>query len=135
MLFIGSPTLLVAQDTGDNENTSDNTSYGTTSAEFLLLGASARGAALGTSFAAIANDVSALYYNPAGIALQRSSGFSASAYDYVANTNYAWAGLSFPFGGGLSYQTASKFSLGLDYAYKYMGTLGPTNFFTFSVGF
>jgi opacity protein-like surface antigen len=39
------------------------------------------------------------------------------------------------FGGGLSYQTASKFSLGLDYAYKYMGTLGPTNFFTFSVGF
>ena len=93
MLFIGSPTLLVAQDS------SDNTSYGTTSAEFLLLGASARGAALGTSFAAIANDVSALYYNPAGIALQRSSGFSASAYDYVANTNYAWAGLSFPFGG------------------------------------
>jgi hypothetical protein len=93
MLFIGSPTLLVAQDS------SDNTSYGTTSAEFLLLGASARGAALGTSFSAIANDVSALYYNPAGIALQRTSGFSASAYDYVANTNYAWAGLSFPFSG------------------------------------
>jgi len=44
MLFIGSPTLLAAQSTG-----SDNTSYGTTSAEFLLLGASARGAALGTS--------------------------------------------------------------------------------------
>jgi len=97
MLFIGSPTLLAAQTPAGN--TTDNTSYGTTSAEFLLLGASARGAALGTSFSAIANDVSALYYNPAGIALQRTSGFSASAYDYVANTNYAWAGLSFPFGG------------------------------------
>jgi len=94
MLFIGSPTLLAAQNT-----TGDNTSYGTTSAEFLLLGASARGAALGTSFSAIVNDVSALYYNPAGIALQRTSGFSASAYDYVASTNYAWAGLSFPFSG------------------------------------
>ncbi len=94
MLSIGSPALLVAQNNG-----SDNTGYGTTSAEFLLLGATARGAALGTSFSAIANDVSALYYNPAGIALQRTSGFSASEYNYVANTNYAWAGLSFPFGG------------------------------------
>ena len=94
LLVMGGPTLLAAQNTG-----SDNTSYGTTSAEFLLLGASARGAALGTPFAAIANDVSALYYNPAGIALQRTAGFSASTYDYVANTNYSWAGLSVPFSG------------------------------------
>ena len=26
------------------------------------------------------------------------------------------------------------FSLGLDYAYKYLGILGPTNFFSFSLG-
>jgi hypothetical protein len=36
-------------------------------------------------------------------------------------------------GGGLSY-TRESFSLGLDYAYKYMGILGPTNFFSFSIG-
>jgi hypothetical protein len=88
------PTAAVAQNTSD-----DNTRYGTTAAEFLLLGASARGAALGTPFAAIVNDVSALYYNPAGIALQRTSEFQVSAYDYVANTDYAWGGLSFPFDG------------------------------------
>ena len=26
------------------------------------------------------------------------------------------------------------FSLGLDYAYKYLGVLGPTNFFSFTLG-
>jgi hypothetical protein len=36
-------------------------------------------------------------------------------------------------GGGLSYTTES-FNLGFDYAWKYMGILGSTNFFTFSIG-
>ena len=36
-------------------------------------------------------------------------------------------------GGGLNYQTGN-FSLGLDYAFRYMGVLGGTNFFTFSLG-
>jgi hypothetical protein len=35
--------------------------------------------------------------------------------------------------GGLNYATP-EFSLGLDYAYKYLGVLGATNFFTLSVG-
>ena len=52
----------------------DNTGFGTTSAEFLLLGAGARGTALGGAFAAIATDVSSLYYNPAGAALMERPG-------------------------------------------------------------
>ena len=48
--------------------------YGTTSAEFLLFGAGARGTALGGAFAAIATDVSSLYYNPGGAALIDRSG-------------------------------------------------------------
>ena len=47
---------------------SDNTAFGTSSAEFLLLGAGARGTALGGAYAALATDVTALYYNPAGVA-------------------------------------------------------------------
>ena len=81
------------------QNSTDNTGYGTTAAEFLLLGANARGAALGTPFAAIANDVGALYYNPAGIALSRGAGFQVSTYEYVADTRYSWGGLVLPFGG------------------------------------
>ena len=89
------PTLGLAQEGGE-----DNTPYGSTSAEFLLLGAGARGAALGGAFAAIADDPSALYHNPAGIALVRGPGVTLSTYDYVAETRYSWGGVVFPFSGG-----------------------------------
>src|ERR1041384_7890432 len=79
---------------------SDNTAYGTTSAEFLLLGAGARGTALGGAYSAIANDASALYYNPAGIALMSRPGILIGTYDYIADTRYSWGGIAFPFDGG-----------------------------------
>jgi hypothetical protein len=79
---------------------SDNTEYGTTSAEFLLLGAGARGAALGGAYAALSTDISALYYNPAGIAQLDHSGVMVSTYSYVDNTRYTWAGLAVPVSGG-----------------------------------
>jgi hypothetical protein len=80
--------------------TRDNTAYGSTSAEFLLLGAGARGAALGGSFAALATDVEALYWNPAGLALLERPGLTAGTYSYIAQTRYSWAGLAFPMSGG-----------------------------------
>jgi hypothetical protein len=96
------PVALSAQDipTGGNPNQNDNTGFGTTSAEFLLLGAGARGTALGGAFAAIATDVSALYYNPAGVAMLERPGLMVGTYDYVAGTRYSWGGVAFPFSGG-----------------------------------
>lgn len=79
---------------------SDNTAYGTTSAEFLLLGAGARGTALGGAYSALSNDVSALYYNPAGVTLMEHPEAMVSTYSYVADTRYTWAGLAFPMSGG-----------------------------------
>ncbi len=78
----------------------DNTAYGTTAAEFLLLGASARGSALGGAYAALSTDVSALYYNPAGIAQLDHAGAMVSSYRYVADTRYTWAGVAMPISGG-----------------------------------
>jgi hypothetical protein len=78
----------------------NNTGYGTTSAEFLLLGAGARGAALGGSFAAITTDVEALYWNAGGLAQLERPSIAFGTYSYVANTRYSWAGLAFPMGGG-----------------------------------
>jgi len=78
----------------------NNVPFGGTSAEFLLLGAGARGTALGGAFAALADDISALYYNPAGAALIDRAGIMVSTYDYVAETTYSWVGLAFPFSGG-----------------------------------
>jgi hypothetical protein len=94
-LLSGFATTLAAQ-----APQQDNTGYGTTSAEFLLLGAGARGVALGGSFAAIATDVSALYYNPAGSALMTRPGAMVSTYEYVADTRYSWGGVAIPFAGG-----------------------------------
>ena len=91
----GIPALAVAQ-----APTQDNTPYGTTAAEFLLFGAGARGTALGGAFSAMTTDATALYYNPAGIALMPRAGATISTYDYVAETRYSWGGIAFPFSGG-----------------------------------
>ncbi len=79
---------------------SDNTAYGTTAAEFLMLPATARGAALGGSYAALATDVSAVYFNPAGLSQMERAGLMVSQMNYVADTKYAFAGIGFPFSGG-----------------------------------
>jgi hypothetical protein len=78
----------------------DNTGFGTSSAEFLLLGAGARGMALGSAVAALTTDVTALYYNPGDLAQMSGPGVMVSTYSYVANTRYTWLGLGFPMSGG-----------------------------------
>ena len=78
----------------------DNTAYGTTAAEFLLMAPTGRGAALGASYAALATDVSAMYYNPAGLAQLPRAGVMASTMSYVADTRLSWVGFAVPFGGG-----------------------------------
>ena len=83
---------------GTNQN---NTQYGTSSAEFLLLGAGARGVSLGGTIAAVAtSDASALYYNPGAASMMGRPGLLIGTYDYVGGTRYSWGGLNFPFGGG-----------------------------------
>ncbi|MEE9183077.1 MAG: hypothetical protein V3U39_01215, partial [Acidimicrobiia bacterium] len=51
----------------------------------------------------------------------------ATALDDEANLQ----GLAF--GGGLNYNSGG-FAIGFDYAWKYMGVLGSTNFFTLAIG-
>jgi len=86
-------TPLAAQET-------DNTGYGGTSGEFLLLGAGARGVALGGAFSALTADVTALYYNPAGLAQMSRPSLMVSSYSYVADTRYSWVGIGLPMAGG-----------------------------------
>jgi hypothetical protein len=77
----------------------DNTPYGTTAAEFLLFPASARGAALGNGYSALVTDVSAVHFNPSGLALLERPGLQASTMSYVAETRYSWVAAGFPLGG------------------------------------
>jgi hypothetical protein len=79
----------------------ERTNIGTSSGEFLMLGAGARGMALGGSFTAMANDVEALYHNPAGLPLMEGGlQGMATVMPYFADTNYYWAGFAWPFAGG-----------------------------------
>lgn len=93
--------LLAGSVNGQVTLPSDNTAYGTTAGEFLLLGAGARGMALGGAYGALSTDVTALYYNPAGIAQLDRPGALVSSYSYVADTRYTWAGIAFPMSGGV----------------------------------
>lgn len=97
-LAVGLATPVEAQLANQQQ---DNTAYGGTSGEFLLLGAGARGAALGGAYAALVTDVTALYYNPAGLAQLARPGAVASTYSYVADTRYSWVGIAFPMAGGV----------------------------------
>jgi hypothetical protein len=100
-LALGALGLVPANSVAQTQQSGqDNTGFGTTSAEFLLLGAGARGTALGGAFAAIASDVSSLYYNPAGAALMEHPSLMVGTYDYLADTRYSWGGVAFPFSGG-----------------------------------
>jgi hypothetical protein len=91
------PAVATAQ-----EDVADNVAYGSTTAEFLLLGANARGTALGGSYVAMATDVGGLNANPAATALMTRPGAQFSQYDYVADTKLNWGAVAFPFGGGAS---------------------------------
>ncbi len=92
------PAIASAQSATGN----DNTGYGTTAAEFLLLGANARGMALGGSYAAVATDIGGLNANPGAAALLKRPVLQGSQYSYVAGTTFNWGAVALPFGGGSS---------------------------------
>lgn len=84
---------------------------GTTAASFLEIGVGAPASGMGGAFVSIANDASALYWNAAGIA--ELSQFEAVMVhtDWIAETNFDFAGLVIPLGGfgtlGLSFSSLS----------------------------
>ena len=97
VLFAG-PAFAKAQNT--IQLVKDNSGVGTTSAEFLLMGAGARGMALGPAFAALSRDVESLYYNPASLPLMEGAEARFTLMPYFADTNYLWAGVALPLRGG-----------------------------------
>ena len=80
--------------------TKRNTGAGTTAAEFLLLGAGARGMALGPAYSAMTRDVESLFYNPAALSLLPGAELGMTIMPYFADTRYLWAGAALPLAGG-----------------------------------
>lgn len=78
----------------------DNIGYGTRAAEFLLLPVGGRATSLGQAYSALADDATALYWNPSGIALLQQPSVHVTYLDYPVGTNYTWLGAAVPLGAG-----------------------------------
>lgn len=73
---------------------------GTTGAQFLEIGVSPRADAIGGAFTAIADDASAIYYNPAGLVQLENRQIMISMIDYPADISYSFVGAAIPLGIG-----------------------------------
>lgn len=68
---------------------------GTTSLEFLKIGVGARAAGMGESFAAVADDASALYWNPAGLAQFKGNEVFVAHTNYVVDIKHDFLGVAY----------------------------------------
>ncbi|MBU0711589.1 PorV/PorQ family protein [bacterium] len=69
---------------------------GTASAQFLKIGIGARAMAMGGAYGALADDASALYWNPAGIALADKPEFCGSYTEWFADITHQFVGVVLP---------------------------------------
>lgn len=69
---------------------------GTAAAQFLKIGVGARAMGMGGSFTAIANDVSTIYWNPAGIANLNRTSISFTHSQWFADISHDFAGVVMP---------------------------------------
>jgi len=83
---------------------------GTTAAQFLKIGAGARSIALGGAYAALADDILSIYWNPAGLARIGGNGEATFNHaEWLADTQYDFAAFSLNIGtfGALGFQITS----------------------------
>jgi long-subunit fatty acid transport protein len=72
---------------------------GTTSLQFLKIGTSARGTAMGESFVAVSDDITSLQWNPAGLVAFKENGITASYTQWFVDTKLSNFGGVYHFGG------------------------------------
>lgn len=89
------PLPALAQFATDTEGFNNN---GTRAGQFLKFAVGARASAMGNSFAAVANDGSALFWNPAGIGNIKNNEFHLTHVDYLLDIAFDFAGLVVPVG-------------------------------------
>lgn len=72
---------------------------GTSSLQFLKIGQGARAAGMAETFVSIVDDISALYYNPAGLMLFKEDGIIVNHTEWFVDTRMEFFGGVYHFGG------------------------------------
>jgi len=82
---------------------------GTTAGQFLKIGMGARASSMGDAFVAVANDISSIYWNPAGTARMNSNQVQFGYSDWFMDIayNHALAGFLIPQFGSVGIQVSS----------------------------
>jgi hypothetical protein len=96
---------------------------GTTGMQFLKIGVDARSAGLSGNFIALVNDVSALYWNPAGI-----TGIDTQRYHFQFGHTLYWADIGISYG-GMAYRLKDGGVLGLSIMSLNSGDMNVTTEF------
>jgi len=81
-----------------NLNAQEVTKTGTTAAKFLSIGIGPRANAMGAAYTSVANDASAMYWNPAGIASLKKTQALFTYTKMFADINLNYFGLVIPVG-------------------------------------
>ncbi len=124
---------------------------GTTTANFLEIGYGSRGIAMGDAYVSLATDISAIYWNPAGLGHMENNEFQGMYQPWLADINTSYLGFGYhvpgigTFGVGLIYVgygeeevtsmlmqegTGEKFD-GLDYSFSLSYGRKIAQFFSF----
>jgi hypothetical protein len=85
---------------------------GTSMANFLKIGVGGKAVGMGDAFTAIADDPTALYWNPGGIGFQHNLSANFSYTDWIFETNLSYLGVIIPAGEGTFGLSIYSFSSG-----------------------
>ena len=97
LLFILFSILLIVSN-GTGQTNSDVSKVGITAAPFLEIGVGAKATAMGGAYVGIANDVSALFWNPAGVARINGAAGIFSHINWIGDINFDYVGFIYSTG-------------------------------------
>ena len=92
---------------------------GTSAGQFLKIGVGSRAIGLGGAFTAIADDASSLYWNPSGIANNKTLSIFVDHYDWILDIEMDYVGFIIPLG--------NAGNLGISTNYLHMGEMDVTS--------
>jgi len=92
-------TIIIAFGLSSVNLLSQTSKVGTTAAAFLEIGPGSVATGMGGAFVSVANDATALYWNPAGIGNFTSNEVTIFHANWIASTSFDYAALVLPLGG------------------------------------